>query len=66
MQLDNYFEIGNIIKPHGLKGAVNIFLDVNEPKQYNRMESVIVKMGENLVPFFISGSFWKILSNIWI
>ncbi len=54
MQLDDYFEIGYILKPHGLKGAVNILLDVDRPSEYTEMESVIVHMGENLVPFFIS------------
>lgn len=54
MPLEDYFEIGFVLKPHGLKGAVSIQLDVDEPAQYQEMESVIVKMGENLVPFFIS------------
>ncbi len=54
MQLDDYFEIGYILKPHGLKGAVNIQLDVDDPTKYNKMESVIVRIGDNLIPFFIS------------
>jgi 16S rRNA processing protein RimM len=54
MPLDDYYEIGFILKPHGLKGAVSIQLDVDQPAQYQEMESVIVRIGENLVPFFIS------------
>jgi 16S rRNA processing protein RimM len=54
MLLDDCFEIGFILKPHGLKGAVNIHLDVDDPEKYKRMESVIIKIGDNLVPFFIS------------
>lgn len=54
MSLEDYYEIGFVLKPHGLKGAVSIQLDVDEPINYHGMESVIVKMGENLVPFFIS------------
>lgn len=54
MQLDDYFEIGYILKPHGLRGAVNIQMDVDDPMKYKGMESVIVKVGNNLVPFFIS------------
>lgn len=54
MQHDEYFEIGYILKPHGLKGAVNIQLDVDDPTKYNKMESVIVGIDDNLVPFFIS------------
>ena len=54
MQLDDYFEIGYILKPHGLKGAVSILLDVDDPSKYKKMESVVVKMGEQLVPFLVS------------
>ena len=54
MELDDCFEIGYILKPHGLKGAVNIHLDVDEPSKYAKMESVLVKMGDQLVPFFIT------------
>lgn len=54
MQLDDYFEIGFILKPHGLKGAVHIQLDVDDPSKYKGMESVVVKIGNNLIPFFIS------------
>lgn len=54
MQLDDYFEIGFIHKPHGLKGAVNILLDVDDPSKYINMESVVVLFGNDLVPFFVS------------
>jgi 16S rRNA processing protein RimM len=54
MQLEDYYEIGFIIKPHGLKGAVSFQLDVDDPSKYTEMESVIVKTGEHLVPFLIS------------
>ena len=54
MQLDDYYEIGFILKPHGLKGAVNIQLDVDEPEEYATMESVFVKIGNELIPFFIA------------
>jgi 16S rRNA processing protein RimM len=54
MQLENCYEIGYILKPHGLKGAVSVQLDVDDPSKYNGMESVIVRIGENLVPFLIS------------
>ena len=54
MQLENYFEIGFILKPHGLKGAVNIQFDVDNPAEYKGMESVVVKIDNNLIPFFIS------------
>ena len=54
MQLEDYYEIGYIIRPHGLKGAVSFQLDVDDPSKYTGMESVIVRTGEQLVPFLIS------------
>ena len=54
MELDDCFEIGYILKPHGLKGAVSIQLDVDDPSKYSKMESVLVKISDQLVPFFIS------------
>jgi len=54
MELEDYFEIGYIIKPHGLKGALNIHLDVDDPEQYKQMESVVVNQNNNLIPFFVS------------
>ena len=54
MLLDDYYEIGYILKPHGLKGAVSILLDVDDPAQYSEMESVVVNMDGSLIPFFIS------------
>ncbi len=53
MTPDDYFELGYIIKPHGLKGAMHIELDVDDPWKYEKMESVFVRKGDNLIPFFI-------------
>ena len=54
MNIDECFELGYIIKPHGLKGTVDIFLDTDYPGDYTELESVFVKVGQKLVPFFIS------------
>ena len=54
MQFDDCFEIGYILKPHGLNGAVSIRLDVDDARKYKGMESVIVNIDSNLIPFFIS------------
>ena len=53
MKVEDCYQVGYIIKPHGLKGEVQIFLDVDEPKQYTNMESVFVLQGQSLVPFFV-------------
>ncbi len=53
MQLDDCFELGYIVKPHGTKGELQVFLDVDNPEEYLEMESVLVAQGADLVPFFI-------------
>jgi 16S rRNA processing protein RimM len=53
MNIDECFELGYVIKPHGLNGAVDIFLDTDFPGDYKNLESVFVHIGQKLVPFFI-------------
>ncbi|MDN5201824.1 ribosome maturation factor RimM [Fulvivirgaceae bacterium BMA10] len=53
MNVDACYQLGYIIKPHGLKGEVGILLDVDYPDVYRELESVFVEMNNNLVPFFI-------------
>ncbi|MTI19767.1 16S rRNA processing protein RimM [Fulvivirga sp. RKSG066] len=53
MNIDACYQLGYIIKKHGLKGELNIFLDVDFPAEYTQLESVFVEINEKLVPFFI-------------
>lgn len=53
MNTDECFQLGYVIKKHGLKGEVNIFLDVDAPEAYKDLESVFVELNDKLVPFFI-------------
>ncbi|UII27977.1 ribosome maturation factor RimM [Fulvivirga maritima] len=53
MNIDECFQLGYVIKKHGLKGEVNILLDVDDPQYYQEMESVFVEINKKLVPFFI-------------
>jgi 16S rRNA processing protein RimM len=52
MRIDDCFELGYIVKTHGLKGEVTIQLDVDDPSVYYEMESVFLEQSGNLVPFF--------------
>jgi len=45
--------VGVITRPQGIKGNVNVYLDVDDPKEYAEMESVFVEINKSLVPFFI-------------
>lgn len=53
MHVDDCYQLGYIVKPHGLKGEVQIFIDSDNPQAYQNLESVFVQQGQQLVPFFI-------------
>ena len=55
MNIDDCYQLGYVVKIHGTKGGVVIFLDVDDPSVYYQMESVLVQKGTELVPFFIEG-----------
>lgn len=53
MTVDDCYQLGYVVKAHGLKGEVQIFLDVDSPEDYKNLESVFVLQGQQLIPFFI-------------
>ncbi|UXX80766.1 ribosome maturation factor RimM [Reichenbachiella carrageenanivorans] len=53
MTVDDCYQIGHVIKTHGLKGDVQLFLDVDNPLEYQNLESVLVQQNSALIPFFI-------------
>jgi 16S rRNA processing protein RimM len=53
MDFDSCFQLGYVIKSHGLKGEVSVFLDTDQPQAYKKLESVFVEQNNRLVPFFI-------------
>ncbi|MBV6645357.1 MAG: 16S rRNA processing protein RimM [Cyclobacteriaceae bacterium] len=53
MGFDDCYQIGYIVKAHGLQGEVNITLDVDFPDDYKGLESVLLSKGGSLIPFFI-------------
>ncbi|MDX1904380.1 MAG: ribosome maturation factor RimM [Thermonemataceae bacterium] len=48
---EDCYELGKILKPHGLKGEVSVFLDVDSPEEYEQMDSVIVELEGELIGF---------------
>ena len=54
MDIDSCYQLGYVIKPHGLKGDVSIFIDADDPQAYRNLESVFIQQDNQLVPFFIS------------
>ena len=53
MKKDDCYQLGAVIKTHGLHGEVSILLDVDFPEDYQDLESVFLLQGGKLVPFFI-------------
>ncbi|MHA8066146.1 ribosome maturation factor RimM [Aquirufa sp. ROCK2-A2] len=53
MAKQEYFELGTLSKPHGIKGAFHVYLDVDDPYEYEGLSSVFVQIGNDLVPYFI-------------
>lgn len=50
---ENCFYLGRIARTSGLKGDLFVVLDVDDPSDYARMDSVFVQVRGTLVPFFI-------------
>lgn len=54
MNIDACFQLGHIVKTHGIKGQVVAFFDVDFPEDYEDLESVFLEQQGRLVPFFIA------------
>jgi 16S rRNA processing protein RimM len=50
---ENLFELGKVIRIKGIKGEIELFLDSDNPGHYHKMESILVELNHDLVPFFI-------------
>ena len=62
MESDACYQLGHVIKTHGLKGEVSILLDVDSPQNYKELESVFIEINKKLVPFFVDSL--KIKKNV--
>ncbi len=53
MQKSECFALGKITKTHALKGEVILFLDVDEPEDYDSLEAIFLEIKGQLVPYII-------------
>lgn len=54
MRIEDCFFLGSITKKHGTSGDVVVYLDTDQPNAYTNLESVLIRRGGDLIPFFIS------------
>lgn len=53
MDIESYYKIGVVLKPHGLKGEVTVSIDPDIPNEFSSLESVFLEKDRRLVPYFI-------------
>ena len=53
IQVEDCFYLGYVKKTNGVQGAVELSLDVDDPKRYKKKEQVLLMIKNNLAPFFI-------------
>lgn len=53
MNIDACYELGYIMRTHGIEGEVVFLLDVDEPELYEELDSVFIEINQALVPYFI-------------
>ncbi|WP_088340353.1 ribosome maturation factor RimM [Robiginitalea sediminis] len=56
MRKEDCFYLGKIVSRHGYKGDLLAKLDTDEPESYENLESVMLALGNHLVPFFVRQS----------
>lgn len=53
MTKDDCYQVGHITKTHGVNGELVLFLDVDQPGEYAELESVLLEVKGELIPYFI-------------
>lgn len=53
MTKNDCYQVGHITKTHGVNGEVVLYLDVDDPRAYEDLDSVLLDVKGQLTPFFI-------------
>lgn len=51
--MKDFFYLGLITKPFGYKGQAFIYLDTDQPEKYSQLESVFLKIDDEMLPYMI-------------
>ncbi len=53
MNKEQCFQLGYVAKVHGLRGEVNVVLDVDYPEDYEDLKHLFIEQKGRLIPFFL-------------
>jgi 16S rRNA processing protein RimM len=53
MNKNDCYQLGKITKTHGLKGELQIWLDVDNPADYEDLDSVLLEIKGDLIPYLV-------------
>ncbi|QIP14224.1 16S rRNA processing protein RimM [Spirosoma aureum] len=53
MTKDDCYQVGHITKTHGVSGELVLYLDVDNASEYADLESVLLEVKGDLIPYFI-------------
>ncbi len=51
MKKNECYSLGKITKSHGLKGEVTIYLDVDQPENYKKIDALLLDIKGELIPY---------------
>jgi 16S rRNA processing protein RimM len=54
MNKDDFFYLGKVLKTFGNDGHLLVYLDVDDPQEYKKLESAFIGINDDRIPFFIA------------
>lgn len=54
MDKESCYLLGYVVRTHGLKGELSIYLDVDYPEDYQELDSVFIELKGQLIPYIVT------------